>query len=138
MRFSDVTFLEVEEVEEQHAIELAISGGSAGIRDRGLLQSAVMRPQASFGGAPLYPTLATMAATYLVGIAQNHAFVDGNKRAALQVCVAFLRLNGFDVTLTTNPWHAHVLDVASGALDVQQVTALLVRELGGDVDIGMD
>ena len=80
MRFSDVTFLEVEEVEEQHAIE----------------------------------------------------------RAALQVCVAFLRLNGLDVTLDTHPWHAHVLDVAIGVLDVQQVTALLVAEMGGDVDIEAD
>lgn len=79
-----------------------------------------------------------MAVVYLVGIAQNHAFLDGNKRAALQVCVTFLRLNGLDVTLGTQPWHAHVLDVASGALDVPQVAALLVAEMGGDVEIAAD
>lgn len=83
MKFSDVAFLTVAEVERLQVAGHVKFGGSAGIRDRGLLESAVTAPQASFGGAPLHATLATMAATLAYGIAKNHPFVDGNKRAAL-------------------------------------------------------
>jgi death on curing protein len=79
-----------------------------------------------------------MAAVYMVGIAKNHAMVDGNKRTALQVAVAFLRLNGFEVTLSPDPWHAHMLDVATGVLGVERVARLLAAEMGGDVEVEAD
>ena len=77
-----------------HKRQLAEHGGSNGIRDEGLLESALTRPVNlhAYGNPP--PTLAELAASYAFGIARNHPFVDGNKRVAYVVCHLFLRLNG--------------------------------------------
>ena len=73
----------MEDVIELHAMQLQIYGGSAGLRDRGLLESAVAQPQATFGGELAHPGLFEMAAAYLFHLVRNHRFVDGNKRAGL-------------------------------------------------------
>jgi len=74
---SDPTFLSVDDVLQLHEDVLAADGGAEGLRDRGLLDSAVHAPQASFGGAWLVGDLFDMAAAYMFHIASNHAFVDG-------------------------------------------------------------
>ncbi len=81
-----------------HSAQLAEHGGADGVRDLGLLESAMARPQhlASFGT----PTLYELAASYGLGIARNHPFADGNKRTAFVVCLLFLAKNGLDVTAT--------------------------------------
>jgi death-on-curing protein len=81
-----------------HSAQLAEHGGADGVRDLGLLESAMARPQhlASFGA----PTLYELAASYGFGIARNHPFADGNKRTAFVVCLLFLAKNGLDVTAT--------------------------------------
>ena len=84
-----------------HADQIARYGGSLGVRDLGLLQSAIAMPRASFGGQLLHPTLSEMAAAYLFHLVQNHAFVDGNKRIGLAVAIAFLGMN--DLWLDANP-----------------------------------
>jgi death-on-curing protein len=89
-----VRFLSVENILVIHADTIAEEGGSAGLRDIGLLESAVAMPQATFEGAFLHRGLAAMAAAYLFHICQNHAFVDGNKRAAAFSTVLFLAFNG--------------------------------------------
>lgn len=93
-------FLTVEEVVELHRQSIALYGGELGIRDEGLLESAVMSPQQTFGGDYLYPSLVEMAASYWFGLVMNHVFVDGNKRVGLRAADVFLALNGLDLTLT--------------------------------------
>ena len=90
-------FLSVDEVMRLHDRSLAAFGGGAGIRDLGLLESAVAAPQASFGGEFAHRDLFEMAAAYAFHIAQNQPFVDGNKRTGLGAALAFLWLNGIDI-----------------------------------------
>lgn len=90
----DIRFLSVENIVAIHADTIAHEGGSPGVRDWGLLESAVAMPQSTFAGAYLHSGLAEMAAAYLFHICQNHAFVDGNKRTAAFAAVLFLALNG--------------------------------------------
>ena len=90
-----VRFLGLEEVIALHAEQIELYGGATGIRDLGLLESAVASPEVSFDGRYLHATLPEMAAAYLFHLAQNHPFVDGNKRIALTIAAIFLELNGF-------------------------------------------
>lgn len=91
-----VRFLSLENILHIHDNTLAEEGGSPGIRDLGLLESAVAMPQATFAGEYLHRGLSEMAAAYLFHICQNHAFVDGNKRAAAFSALLFLALNGIE------------------------------------------
>lgn len=134
MKFSAVEFLEIEDIEELHAVGLEYDGGSAGVRDRGALESAVMRPRATFGGAPLYPTLAAMAAALLEGIARNHPFLDGNKRAALLAALFFLEGNGCPIEVGRE-WIGHVEAVAVGALSVEALAELFAVVMGSPVPV---
>jgi death-on-curing protein len=90
-------FIDVDDVIELHATRLDRFGGASGLRDRGLLESAVAQPQSSFGGQFAHEALYAMAAAYLFHIARNHPFVAGNKRAGLLAAVVFLDLNGICV-----------------------------------------
>jgi len=90
-------FLTVEDVLLIHDEQLEAYGGIRGIRDKGLLESAVMMPQASFGGEYLHNGLFEMAAAYGFHIAENQPFLDGNKRAALVSALVFLDLNDFEI-----------------------------------------
>ncbi len=81
-----------------HALILATTGGAPGLRDRGLLESALSSPFATFGGQDLYPEAIGKAARLAHAIVQNHPFVDGNKRTAAVLMIAFLRLNGLDLS----------------------------------------
>ena len=92
--------LSLDEVLELHADQISSFGGSPGVRDEGLLESALAQPQATFGGQFLHPTISEQAAAYLYHIAMNHPFIDGNKRTAFAVTDTFLRLNGCALNLT--------------------------------------
>jgi death-on-curing protein len=113
-----------------HTEVIAAHGGSEGLRDEGLLESAVAAPQATFGGEPLMQNANEIAAAYLFYLCRNHPFVDGNKRTALAACLVFLDVNGLlpKRKLPLAPWESLVLDVASSRLDRAQTTARL-REL---------
>lgn len=87
-------FLTQAEVVVIHTDQILRYGGSDGIRDLGLLQSALAMPMAGFGGQYLHPTLPEMAAAYLFHLVKNHPFVDGNKRVAAAAANVFLILNG--------------------------------------------
>lgn len=87
-------FLSVDFVKWLHRRQLDRFGGSDGVRDEALLESAVNVPQASFGGAYLHEDIYAMAAAYAFHLAENQPFVDGNKRTALHAAVSFLALNG--------------------------------------------
>lgn len=118
-------FLTVALVREVHAEAIASFGGSDGLRDEALLESAVAAPQATFGGVSVYASMEEVAAAYLFYICRNHPFIDGNKRAALGACVLFLRLNNIETTPDGPDWEALTLDVAASRLDRDQTTARL-------------
>jgi len=88
-------FLSVDEILEIHRDQIERYGGEIGIRDRGLLESAVAMPQQSFGGAYLHADIFEMAAAYAFHLAESQAFVDGNKRTGLAAAYMFLALNGY-------------------------------------------
>jgi len=115
-----------------HAEVLAAHGGSAGLREEALLESAVAAPQATMLGEPLLSDLVEVAAAYLFYLCRNHPFVDGNKRTALATCLVFLSENGLlpDEDLNIDAWEKLTLDVASSQLDRQQ-TAKALRKLMG-------
>lgn len=92
--------LSVEEIIYMHSEVLKATGGSEGIRDNGLLESAVNAPFQSFGGYDVYPTIYEKAARLGFGLAQNHAFIDGNKRIAAVAVLMFLRGNGIEINCT--------------------------------------
>ena len=113
-----------------HQEVLAANGGSDGIRNKGLLESAIAAPQATIFGEPVFQEGLEIAAAYLFYLCQNHPFVDGNKRVALATCLIFLSENGLlqNEDLNADVWARFTLDVASSKHDREGVTKKL-REL---------
>jgi len=109
-------FIEMSEVLDIHHRQINKFGGTSGIRDEGLLDSALAQPQATFGGQFLHPTLPEQAAAYLYHLAKNHPFVDGNKRTALAVMLTFLRINGYRLDLSPDETYQMVLDVVENKM----------------------
>lgn len=109
-------FLSLDEVLEIHEQQIAMYGGSSGVRDSAGLQSAIATPQATFGGEFLHRSIPAMAAAYLFHLCQNHAFVDGNKRVGANAAITFLLMNGWEPTLDEDELVELVLSVASGEL----------------------
>ena len=104
-------------------------GGAFGLRDAGLLDSALASSQASFGGQRLNVGFAEMASSYLVGLVRNHPFVDGNKRTAYAVAATFLRLNGFRLGLSQDAKFELDMGVAEGRLNKAEVVQVLAANL---------
>lgn len=100
-----------------HQRQLAEHGGQAGVRDQGLLESALGRPRHLFAYADPTPDIPALAAAYAFGIARNHAFIDGNKRTAYVVCRTFLILNGFDMTASKLERYQYFLALAAGEIE---------------------
>ena len=100
---------------------IRVSGGSLGLRDEGMLESAVYRPQASFGGQDLYPDLFSKAAAMGHSIIGNHPFVDGNKRVGFEAMRLMLRLNGYDVRTSEESKYEFVVKIAEGRLTEQAI-----------------
>jgi len=120
-------FLTVEQVLMLHQRQLERFGGGAGLRDQGLLESAVAQPQASFGGELAHDGLFAMAAAYLFHIVSNHPFVDGNKRVGLLAAMTFLHINGIRILHGSEALYALTIGVAEGRIDKAAVTAELER-----------
>src|SRR5260221_2052622 len=114
--------LTVEMVREIHAEALARFGGSDGVRETALLESALAAPQASFGGQSPYKDLAEVAGAYLFYLCRNHAFTDGNKRAALGSCIVVLRLNGVEPKADGPEWAELTLAIAASVSDRHEAT----------------
>jgi death-on-curing protein len=107
-------WLGIELVLDFHAEQLALFGGADGIRDLGLLESALARPQNKFGYGER--DLTVLAAAYGFGVARNHPFIDGNKRTALASIVVFLGLNGLDLDAPPPETTAMILGMAAGEI----------------------
>lgn len=122
-------FLSVEDVVLIQADTLGHEGGLAGIRDRGLLESAVMMPRQQFGGVLLHRTLAEQAAAYLFHLCRNHPFNDGNKRAAVLAALVFLDANGAETLPEPGPLEALAMRCAAGEIGKDDVTAFFRSQL---------
>jgi death on curing protein len=114
-------FLNLAEVLEVHNDQIDRYGGSFGVRDMGLLRSALAMPAASFGGSFLHTDLFDMAAAYLFHIVQNHPFVDGNKRTGAVAALVFLNLNDIEIDADEDGFEKMVLDVAASRADKSTV-----------------
>jgi death-on-curing protein len=126
----DCFHLSVEIVMEIHAEVIAGFGGSEGVREPTLLESAVAAPQASWAGQSPYADLTEVAAAYLFYLCRNHPFVDGNKRAALGACIVFLKLNGVETPPDGPKWEELTMDVAACKIDREGATERLRAILG--------
>jgi len=107
-------YLSLGEVLRLHELIIAQTGGSDGLRDLGLLESALGQPRQSFGGEDLYPTLIGKAAALGFSLINNHPFIDGNKRVGHAAVEALLMLNGFELSAGIDDAEAEILAVAAG------------------------
>jgi death-on-curing protein len=110
-----------------HAQQIALFGGSDGIRDRGLLDSALARPKNLFAYSDAALTMPDLAAAYAVGISSNHPFIDGNKRTAMEVAFVFLEFNGFPVSATQEDAYVTFLSLAAGEITESELAIWLAE-----------
>jgi death on curing protein len=110
-----------------HDLELSTHGGSEGIRDAGLLESAMARARNIWTYSESTPSLARLAAAYAAGISSNHPFIDGNKRTALVMSFAFLDVNGLEVTASQEEAYLTILALADGTLSEEQLALWFER-----------
>jgi len=128
-------YLSLGEVVRLHHLLVEQSGGASGIRDLGLLDSALAQPRATFGGQDLHQTLIDKAAALCASLVQNHPFVDGNKRVGHAAMATFLLLNGIDIVATTDEQENLILELASGKRQREDLAAWLrdhTERLGTD------
>jgi len=117
---SELVWLELQIVLDLHAEQLALFGGPDGVRDLGMLESALGRPLNKFNYGET--DLAALAAAYVYGIARNHPFVDGNKRAAFGALIVFLGLNDIDFIVPPENASAMILSLAAGEVSEESLT----------------
>lgn len=122
-----IIFLDVEDMLEIHALRISLYGGDPGLRDTGLLESAVAQPMASFGGEYLHAFPYDMAAAYLFHIVMNHPFIDGNKRTGAACGLAFLRMNDLPLATDISGLVEMTLAVAQGQAGKAEIAAFLRR-----------
>ncbi len=120
-------WMEASDAMVAHDLELAAHGGSTGIRDTGLLESALARPKNLLAYAESAPSLAALAAAYAFGLSSNHPFMDGNKRTALLVSFAFLEVNGIEVTASQEDAYLTILGLAAGEISEEQLAQWFER-----------
>ena len=115
--------LSLEQVLKLHSQIVEISGGSDGIRDESLLESALNAPFQSFAGVEVYPSIQQKAARLCYGLVKNHAFIDGNKRIGAHVMLVFLALNNIELDYTQQELSNVILEVASGQRNCENLCA---------------
>lgn len=120
-------FLHVEDVLSIHRRQLEEHGGQDGVRDAGLLESAVATPQASFGGEFLHEDIFAMAAAYAFHLAENQPFIDGNKRTAIVAADVFLAVNGIVLPTATRELYDAMIGIAERRLKKADLAALFRR-----------
>ena len=114
-----------------HGRQISEHGGAPGVRDDGLLASALARPRNILAYWKKTPDLAALAAAYAFGIARNHPFVDGNKRVALVICRTFLLLNGCDLVAPPAEKYLTIVGVAEGHVSERRLAAWIRKRLSG-------
>lgn len=125
MSASEPIWIKLEFVRRLHARQLAEHGGQPGLRDEGMLLSALSRPENKWAYDQPKPDLCALAAAYAFGIAKNHPFLDGNKRTSAMTCETFLVRNGLEPTATEEEKYPYYLSLASGSLTEEEFAAWL-------------
>lgn len=103
------------------------TGGSKGIRDEGMLESALMNPYQSFGGIELYPSIQAKAAQLCFGIVKDHPMIDGNKRLGTHVMLVFLALNGYELSYSQKELSDTILLLAAGKLQSEDILQWIIE-----------
>lgn len=110
-----------------HSQLISGTGGSDGLRDVGLLESAINSPFQQFGNEDLYPTIQQKASRLCFGLVNNHPFIDGNKRIGAHVMLVFLALNGIELEYTQDDLSSTILKLASTEISYQQLTKWIIN-----------
>ena len=111
------------EAYEFHKQQISLFGGTFGVRDHGLLESALARPKNLFAYSDAAPGMCALAAAYAAGISSNHPFLDGNKRTAMHVAFVFLEFNGLRVTASEEDAYGTILGLAAGEVSEKELAA---------------
>ena len=114
-------FLTLDDILESHLNQIDTYGGCHGIRDVGLLESAIAQPEASFGGQYLHADIFEMAAAYLYHLVMNHPFVDGNKRVGLEAALIFLEINNENLNCSDEELVDLVLKTTAGQVGKREI-----------------
>jgi death-on-curing protein len=128
-------YLSLGEIIRLHQMIIEQSGGAVGIRDLGLLDSALAQPRATFGGQDLHPMPLEKAAALCASLVLNHPFLDGNKRIGHAAMATFLMLNGIDIVGSTDEQERLILELAAGTRRREDLLAWLrehTKELDSD------
>jgi death-on-curing protein len=120
-----IAYLSIDQVLDLHRRQIREFGGASGIRDRGALESAVARPQATFGGEDLYPDVVAKAAALMHSLVMNHPFVDGNKRVGAHAGIVFLLVNEVEQDFSSPELTEVTLAVARGELSAEALAIWL-------------
>ncbi len=120
-------YLTVQDVLLLHELAIDKFGGSHGLRDLGLLESAVMRPQATFSGIDLYPSIFDKAASLVHSLLMNHQFVDGNKRTAMFSMMTFLELNGYKFIADQKEVVEYALYIENSQPEIEEISKWLKK-----------
>ncbi|MCI8583589.1 MAG: type II toxin-antitoxin system death-on-curing family toxin [Dorea sp.] len=116
-----------EQVLKLHSQLINSTGGCEGIRDYGLLDSALESPFQSFGGEELYPSIQSKAARLCYGLVKNHAMIDGNKRIGVHAMLVFLAVNGYELKYTQKELSEIILDVAAGKKEYEDILSWILE-----------
>lgn len=122
-----IIYLTLEQVFLIHEDQLVRCGGSSGLCDLALLESAILRPQSSFNGEDLYTTIFYKAAAFMTSLILNHAFLDGNKRTGTASMLVFLELNGYKLNISQKELVSTVLGVESKKINIEKLSAWLKK-----------
>ncbi len=120
-----IRFLDKATIIAFHDDQIEKYGGSKGVRDENLLESALAQPEATFGGEYVHEDIYMMAAAYGFHICSNHPFYDGNKRTALIAMYTFLYVNGYQINADNKSLYATMIDLASGKVEKSELAAFL-------------
>lgn len=118
--------LSKEQVVLLHRRLIELTGGSGGIRDEGMLDSALSNPFQSFGNEELYPSIQAKAAQLCFGIVKNHPMIDGNKRLGAHIMLVFLALNGYELSYDQQELSSIILDLAAGNIGVEDILEWII------------
>lgn len=116
-----------EQVLMLHNQLIEATGGSKGIRDEGMLESALMNPYQSFGGIELYPSIQSKAAQLCFGIVKDHPMIDGNKRLGTHIMLVFLALNGYELSYSQKELSDTILSLAAGKLQSEDILQWIIE-----------
>lgn len=119
--------LSKEQILRLHTSLIEATGGSDGIRDERILDSALKNPFQSFGGEELYPSIQAKAAQLCFGLVKNHAMIDGNKRLGAHVMLVFLALNGYELSYSQKELSDIILALASGQINAEDILQWIIK-----------